>query len=109
MSSSIAADQKQQISAESIHLDIQTLMQKIAEIELEQEEHKMVIDTLKEMELTRPAYKLINGILVEKTVGVVLPMLESQLVNITSLVDTLKEQLTKKQQELIKLGQSPLK
>lgn len=80
--------------------EIQALYQKFSEIELEQEEHRMVIDTLRPMQSDRPAYRLINGVLVERTVGEVLPLLEKQLVNIESLVESLRTQLAKKQNEL---------
>lgn len=90
------------MSTPALQTELQALYQKMSEIELEQEEHRMVIETLKPMLPDRPAYRLINGVLVERTVGEVLPLLEKQLTNIEALLESLRSQLTKKQSELNK-------
>ena len=40
---------------------------------------RLVIDTLKETEKDRKCFRMIGGVLVEKTVGEVLPILETSL------------------------------
>jgi len=43
---------------------------------LERDEHKLVIEQLSTLESERKAFRLIGGILVEKTVGEALPAVE---------------------------------
>uniref|UniRef100_A0A8C3H9Z2 Prefoldin subunit 2 n=1 Tax=Chrysemys picta bellii TaxID=8478 RepID=A0A8C3H9Z2_CHRPI len=53
------------------------LASKAAELELELNEHSLVIDTLREVDPTRKCYRMVGGVLVERTVKEVLPALES--------------------------------
>lgn len=41
---------------------------------MERDEHKLVVDTLSKLESERKAFRLVGGILVERTVGEVLPI-----------------------------------
>ena len=51
----------------------QTLANKINELQMERDEHKLVIDTLSKLEPERKAFRLVGGVLVERTVEEVLP------------------------------------
>jgi len=51
----------------------QTLANKITELQMERDEHKLVIDTLSKLEPERKAFRLVGGVLVERTVEEVLP------------------------------------
>jgi prefoldin subunit 2 len=51
----------------------QTLASKIGELGQEREEHKLVIETLTKLEPERKAFRLVGGVLVERTVEEVLP------------------------------------
>uniref|UniRef100_A0A672UM49 Prefoldin subunit 2 n=1 Tax=Strigops habroptila TaxID=2489341 RepID=A0A672UM49_STRHB len=53
------------------------LASKAAELELELNEHSLVIETLRDVDPTRKCYRMVGGILVERTVKEVLPALES--------------------------------
>ncbi|NXT53473.1 PFD2 protein, partial [Pluvianellus socialis] len=53
------------------------LASKAAELELELNEHSLVIETLREVDPTRKCYRMVGGILVERTVKEVLPALEN--------------------------------
>jgi len=46
---------------------------KIQEFNFQKDEHRLVIDTLKKLESDRKAFRLVAGVLVERTVGEVLP------------------------------------
>ncbi len=70
--------------------ELQAIAQKIAEMQMEQEEHQMVLQTLKPMEPSRACFRLINGVLIERTVQEVIPVLEGQLQNIAKLLETLQ-------------------
>ncbi|KAL7978386.1 hypothetical protein Chor_014925 [Crotalus horridus] len=53
------------------------LASKAAELEMELNEHKLVIETLREVDPTRKCFRMVGGVLVERTVKEVLPALEN--------------------------------
>ncbi|XP_055993742.1 prefoldin subunit 2 [Sorex fumeus] len=76
------------------------LASKAAELEMELGEHSLVIDTLKEVDETRKCYRMVGGVLVERTVKEVLPALESNKEQIQKIIETLTQQLQAKGKEL---------
>lgn len=56
-----------------MNAECQQLAAKIQELTLEKDEHRLVIETLSKLESDRKAFRLVGGILVERTVGEVLP------------------------------------
>ena len=70
--------------------ELQAVAQKISEMQMEQEEHQMVLQTLRPMDPQRACFRLINGVLIERTVNEVIPVLEGQLGNIEKLLETLQ-------------------
>jgi prefoldin subunit 2 len=48
----------------------------MSQLTMERDEHKLVIDQLSTLESERKAFRLIGGILVEKTVGEALPAVQ---------------------------------
>ena len=56
--------------------DCQQIAAKIQELNLERDEHKLVVDTLVKLEPERKAFRLIGGVLVERTVVEVLPAVQ---------------------------------
>ncbi|ORX59009.1 Prefoldin beta-like protein [Hesseltinella vesiculosa] len=57
--------------------ELQSLAQKIGELESEVEEHKLVIDSISPLEPERKCFRMVGGVLVERTVKEVLPALET--------------------------------
>lgn len=53
--------------------ECQTIANKISELTSEKDEHKLVVDTLTKLESGRKAFRLVGGVLVERTVEEVLP------------------------------------
>jgi prefoldin subunit 2 len=80
--------------------DQRRLTQKISELESDRSEHKLVINTLKETDASRRCYRLIGGILVERTVGEVLPALQNNVEQIDKVIETLNGQAVAKGKEL---------
>ncbi|XP_031510669.1 prefoldin subunit 2 isoform X1 [Papio anubis] len=76
------------------------LASKAAELEMELNEHSLVIDTLKEVDETRKCYRMVGGVLVERTVKEVLPALENNKEQIQKIIETLTQQLQAKGKEL---------
>ncbi|CAO1626020.1 unnamed protein product [Sympodiomycopsis kandeliae] len=83
--------------------ELQSLAQKVGELEADADEHLLVIETLKETAKTQPdrkCYRLIGGVLVEKTVNDVLPALETGVKGLKQVIDTLMTQYRTKEQDL---------
>ncbi|XP_029436496.1 prefoldin subunit 2 [Rhinatrema bivittatum] len=73
---------------------------KAAELEMELNEHTLVIDTLKEVDQNRKCYRMVGGVLVERTVKEVLPALENNKEQINKIIESLNTQLQTKGREL---------
>jgi prefoldin subunit 2 len=53
---------------------------------LERDEHRLVIESLTKLESERKAFRLIGGVLVEKTVGEVLPAVSQNFEGVRALL-----------------------
>ncbi|CAL8383837.1 unnamed protein product [Arctogadus glacialis] len=73
---------------------------KASEFEMENNEHSLVIETLKEVDPSRKCFRLVGGVLVERTVKEVLPALENNKEQITKIIETLSSQMQTKGREL---------
>ncbi|CDQ69842.1 unnamed protein product [Oncorhynchus mykiss] len=60
----------------------------------------LVIETLKDVDPTRKCFRLVGGVLVERTVKEVLPALESNKEQISKIVESLNTQMQSKGREL---------
>jgi prefoldin subunit 2 len=58
------------------------LIRKVAELQQEAKEHQLVLDAFISVEPERKCYRLIGGVLIEKTVKEVKPSLEENLCNV---------------------------
>ncbi|KIX01439.1 uncharacterized protein Z518_09165 [Rhinocladiella mackenziei CBS 650.93] len=81
---------------------LQSLAQKVGEIEQEIEEHKLVTETLQPLPEDRKCFRLINGVLVERTVKDVLPALKTNSDGLKQVLDELVKQYKSKQDEMDK-------
>uniref|UniRef100_A0A1A8FK77 Prefoldin subunit 2 n=1 Tax=Nothobranchius korthausae TaxID=1143690 RepID=A0A1A8FK77_9TELE len=106
-SSSSAGGKQAGLSAEQVVATFQRMRQeqrsmasKAAELEMDINEHSLVIETLKEVDPSRKCFRLVGGVLVERTVKEVLPALENNKESISKLVETINTQMQAKGQEL---------
>ncbi|ORY80711.1 Prefoldin beta-like protein [Leucosporidium creatinivorum] len=79
--------------------ELQAIATKIGELEREAEEHALVIETLSEAyttEPTRKCFRLVGGVLVERTVEDVLPSLKTQSEQLKGVIETLLSEYKKK-------------
>ena len=81
---------------------LQSLAQKAGEIEQEIEEHKLVTETFQALPEERKCFRLINGVLVERTVKDVLPALKTNSDGLKQVLDELVKQYKSKQDEMDK-------
>ncbi|KAF9506124.1 hypothetical protein BS47DRAFT_1353278 [Hydnum rufescens UP504] len=96
------SDQEIQVSFSRLQNELQTLAQKIGELESEAEEHELVLTTLNETlgkEPNRKCFRLIGGVLVERTVKDVVPALQTNRNGIQQVLTNLISQYKSKETE----------
>jgi prefoldin subunit 2 len=76
------------------------LVQKVTDIENEEHEYNVVIQTLDGIPPERVCFRLIGGVLVERTVGDVVPALTQQRDQMKALVETLNKNIENKGREI---------
>ncbi|XP_045499017.1 prefoldin subunit 2 [Colias croceus] len=76
------------------------LANKISELEMDLNEHKIVIETLQGTDPNRKCFRMLGGVLVERTVGEILPELESNRARLPGAIEALNEQLSRKGKEI---------
>ncbi|ESO89496.1 hypothetical protein LOTGIDRAFT_218864 [Lottia gigantea] len=79
-----------------------SFVSKISEIEMDIKEHELVLETLREVDDGRKCYRMVGGVLVERTVKDVLPALTNNKEQMSKLVETLTKQLESKGSEINK-------
>lgn len=77
------------------------LTQKIAELDAERDEHRLVLETLKDAQPDRACYRLIDQVLVQQTVKEVLPNLEGNLKGIQEMISVLAKNYEAKEKEFM--------
>ncbi|KAK9466907.1 Prefoldin beta-like protein [Lipomyces arxii] len=81
---------------------LQQLSSKIGELESESDEHKLVLDTLLPLPPTRKCFRMIGGVLVERTVSDVIPALQQNQQGVESVLDQLMKEYKKTEDEMKK-------
>ncbi|QDS68059.1 hypothetical protein FKW77_009808 [Venturia effusa] len=81
---------------------LQSLAERIGNIEQETEEHKLVLETLEPLAEDRKCFRMINGVLVERTVKEVVPALKTNSEGLKKVLDELVVQYKGKQDEMEK-------
>jgi len=96
------SDQEIQQNYQRMQGDVQNLARKIGELEQEADEHELVLTTLEEAlvkEPDRKCFRLIGGVLVERTVKDVVPALQTNRDGIRKVVSNLVEQYKSKEED----------
>jgi len=81
---------------------LQQIAQKIGDVESEAEEHKLVLETLEPLPADRKCFRMINGVLVERTVKDVVPALKTNSEGLKKVLEDLVKQYNSKQTEMEK-------
>ncbi|KUI54072.1 hypothetical protein VP1G_01444 [Cytospora mali] len=81
---------------------LQQLAQKIGDVEQEKEEHKAVLETLEPLSGDRKCFRMINGVLAERTVKDVVPALKTNAEGLEKVLKDLTVQYKTKNEELEK-------
>ncbi|KAL2059299.1 hypothetical protein ABVK25_000591 [Lepraria finkii] len=82
--------------------NLQQLAQRIGEIEQDTEEHKLVLETLGPLPHDRKCFRMINGVLVERTVKDVTPALQTNSEGLKKVLEELVKQYKRQQEDMEK-------
>ncbi|KAK9452413.1 Prefoldin subunit-domain-containing protein, partial [Limtongia smithiae] len=99
----IAATKKQadlQAQYNTYKSTLQQLAQKIGELESEGDEHKLVLETLRPLPTTRKCFRMVGGVLVERTVGDVIPALEANATGVRTVLQQLVGEYKKTEEDM---------
>lgn len=90
---------EQQVIAtyKAMRAEVRQLAEKIAELEVEMTEHERVLQTLKDLPAARKAYRMVGGVLVERTVAEVLPAVNANRDGIAQVLAQLSENIKQKE------------
>ncbi|EHA54831.1 hypothetical protein MCOR27_008777 [Pyricularia oryzae] len=103
-SQQVSVKKQQELQAQySTYKDtLQQVARKIGDVEQEAEEHKLVLETLQPLPGDRKCFRLINGVLVERTVKDVVPALKTNAEGLRKVLEDLVKQYKGKEEEFEK-------
>ncbi|KAH7076848.1 Prefoldin beta-like protein [Paraphoma chrysanthemicola] len=94
--------QELQTTYQNYKSTLQNIAQKIGDIEQETEEHKLVLETLEPLPGDRKCFRMINGVLTERTVKEVVPILKTNSDGLKKALEELVKQYKTKQDDMEK-------
>eukprot|EP00668_Euglena_longa_P048094 GGOE01065153.1.p3 GENE.GGOE01065153.1~~GGOE01065153.1.p3 ORF type:complete len:140 (+),score=49.75 GGOE01065153.1:72-491(+) len=74
--------------------------QKISEIEMDRNEHALVMEALRTLEAERKCYRLVGGVLVERTAAEVRPAIEKSIEGMEQILKRLNSALQAKEKDI---------
>lgn len=80
--------------------ELNQIYSKITELEMEVSEHSLVINAIQPLDQSRRCYRMIGGVLVERTVKEVLPAVQRNKDGLEEVIARLNEALEKKKKEI---------
>jgi len=84
----------------NMRTEMNQLYTKITDLEMEVSEHSLVIGAIEPLDPTRRCYRMIGGVLVERTIKEVLPAVHRNKEGLEEVVARMKEALEKKKKEI---------
>ncbi|KAK9182604.1 hypothetical protein WN944_025749 [Citrus x changshan-huyou] len=84
----------------SMRSELNQIYSKITELEMEASEHSLVINAIKPLDPSRKCYRMIGGVLVERTISEVLPAVQRNKEGIEEVIARLNEALAAKKKEI---------
>ncbi|CAM9468978.1 unnamed protein product [Heterosigma akashiwo] len=107
----MATEQKRITQAEvmryrALKQECSQIQTKIGELQIELNEHELVIKTLNDLDGGRKSFHLVGGVLVEQTVAEVLPQVNANKDGIVNLLSQMEEMLKTKGAEAATMEQT---
>lgn len=108
MASKTSSDNREPMNEQAIaniyatmRSEINQLYSKITELEMEASEHSLVIGAIQPLDPSRRCFRMIGGVLVERTVKEVLPAVQRNKEGLQEVIARLNEALEKKKKEVV--------
>jgi len=101
--SALTAEEQQKIVSgfQSLRDEQTQLVQKTQDLEMDLKEHDLVLSTLSTItDKQRRCYRMIGGVLIEHTVGEVVPALQTNREQINNVIESFKQKTEEKAKEL---------
>ncbi|CAG8983536.1 hypothetical protein HYALB_00004338 [Hymenoscyphus albidus] len=92
--------QELQQQYEQYKTNLQQIASKIGDVETEAEEHRLVLETLTPLPEERKCFRMINGVLVERTVKDVIPALQTNSEGLKKVLEELMKSYRSKNVEM---------
>ncbi|TPX48760.1 hypothetical protein SeMB42_g00327 [Synchytrium endobioticum] len=83
--------------------DLEALATKMGELEQERDEHQLVLDTISPMDPGRKCFRLVGGVLVERTIRDVVPAVTTNMEGIKQIIGQLQQSFKIKEAEYLSL------
>ncbi|KAG1326215.1 Prefoldin_2 domain-containing protein [Cocos nucifera] len=106
MASKAGGDSREPVNEQAIanmyaamRSEINQLYSKITELEMEVSEHSLVIGAIQPLDSSRRCYRMVGGVLVERTIKEVLPAVQCNKEGLEEVIARLNEALEKKKKE----------
>jgi len=80
--------------------DSNAISRKVAELEQQRDEHNLVLKTLSKLEASRKCYRMVGGVLVQRTVGEVLPAVTQNKDALEKNIATLEADLQERNKQM---------
>ena len=93
----IALQQLQQLRQ-----DQNLLARQLADMDSTKKEHSLVLETLQKVEPTRKCFRLVNGVMVERTAAEIIPAIKKSIEQIEQVMKELNENIATKTAEINK-------
>ncbi|KAJ3051070.1 hypothetical protein HK097_007950 [Rhizophlyctis rosea] len=94
------SDQEIVAQVNNMKQEMNAIAQKVGELEMEKDEHQLVIDTITPLDGDRKCFRLVGGVLVERTVKDVLPPVRQNMEGIQQIIKQLLTNYKKKEEDL---------
>ncbi|BFU25116.1 prefoldin subunit 2, putative [Entamoeba histolytica HM-1:IMSS-B] len=82
--------------------DQNVLARQLADMDSTLKEHKLVLDTLSKVEPSRKCFRLINGVMVERTASEIIPAINKSIEQIQKLMKEVNDNIAAKTSEINK-------
>ena len=89
-----------------LHQETNALVSRLMEVEDERKENQLVLESISKLEDDRKCWRLVNGVMFEKTKAEVVPEIEGMIKNLMVVAKQLNDGLHQKKQEMSKLEQA---
>ena len=83
-----------------LHQETNALVSRLMEVEDERKENQLVLESISKLEDDRKCWRLVNGVMFEKTKAEVVPEIEGMIKNLMVVAKQLNDGLHQKKQEM---------